>query len=162
MSVSPPLPLSSSAVAQPAVAVGKPAGMLVVVVRDSAGGLWIWSYERNRTPHSPPNRGVLGGEREAADLVESARSGVAASAVAMMREVGEESVMTPAWRRLVEAAVGRCPLGDTVTQLAPDKLESNADVGMGGRARASHAGGPEDCRDQWGSGRQRHGQGAKI
>ena len=126
MSVSPPLPLSSSAVAQPAVAVGKPAGMLVVVVRDSAGGLWIWSYERNRTPHSPPNRGVLGGEREAADLVESARSGVAASAVAMMREVGEESVMTPAWRRLVEAAVGRCPLGDTVTQLAPDKLESNA------------------------------------
>ena len=61
--------------------------------------------------------GARVGEREAADLVESARSGVAASAVAMMREVGEESVMTPAWRRLVEAAVGRCPLGDTVCRL---------------------------------------------
>ena len=125
MSVSPPLLLLPQPQATSAVLVGKPAGMLVAVVRDSSGETWVWTYERNRTPHSPPNRGVLGGELEESDVTEAAASGTAAAAVAMMRELGEESVVTPSWSRLVEAALARCPLGDTVTQLAPDKLVSN-------------------------------------
>ena len=99
--------------------------MLAPVVRDGDGVTWIWAYERNRTPLSPPNRGTLGGEEEMADVREAERSGVAAAAVTMMREMAEESVATPAWLKLVRAAVDRRPLGDAVTQLAPDKTVSH-------------------------------------
>lgn len=58
---------------QAEVVKGKPAGMLVAVVRDASGDTWVWAYERNQTPYSPPNRGILGGEVEEADVAEAAR-----------------------------------------------------------------------------------------
>ena len=123
--MSPPLLPPTAAQRVTPADMGKPAGMLVPVVRGGDEVSWVWTYERNRTPLSPPNRGTLGGEVEEADVTEGARSGMAAAAVAMMREVSEESVATPAWLRIITAAVDRCPSGVTVTQLAPDKITSN-------------------------------------